>query len=371
LHGLFIRNPDKGVNNLLAPPRAVMTFYGKGTFAFREGGPYSGVMKWIRFGVALLVCVAGTSRLLAEEVPLEWFPLDAFAGAFGVDSVVETVNVTNSTVVWETPGATLRFFDGSRRLEFNGTLVWLNGAISTNAMAERMISETDLESVLAPLLLATVPSNAPWGTFVVVLDPGHGGVDPGAVVSTNVPYEKDLVLDVAKRVRRILRQSGIVVRMTRRDDDKTLTLEDRTTIARKREGSVLVSIHANKAASRSAQGIETFVLPAAGFPSTASSEPVAEVYPGNLYDAESLQLGYFIHRELLDQVQAVDRGVKRARYEVLRNAPCPAALVELGFMSHAAELNKLNTEDYRQRLAEGIAQGVRIFMLQNTSPGGD
>ena len=319
--------------------------------------------------VSVAASQAGVLPIFAEEGASALYPLDAFAGTFDVESAVETVSTTQSTLDWDARGATLRFFDGSRRLEFNGTLLWLNGGISTNSLGQRMISEADLESVLAPLLLTPRHARISSGKFTVVLDPGHGGVDPGAVASTNNPYEKALVLDVARRVRRCLRQSGIAVRMTRRDD-KTLTLADRTTFARKQEGSVFVSIHANKAASRAAQGIETFVLPAAGFPSTAATDPVAETFPGNLHDAESLQLGYFIHRELLDQVQAVDRGVKRARFEVLRNAPCPAALVEIGFMSNSAELENLCSEDYRKRLAEGIAQGIRIFILQQQAESG-
>ncbi len=313
---------------------------------------------------------------VAPAVP-SWVLLDSLTNRFGVVSVTEEASITT----WETPDAVLRFFDGSRRLEFNGTLLWMNGATTTNAAMQaagtstvetalsRTISLTDLDTVLVPLLN---PSSDPsdrtdrFDPFVVILDPGHGGDDPGAVVA-DMPHEKTLVLDVARRVRRQLRASGIEVRMTR-GTDKTLTLAERPEFARRRKGSVFVSIHANKAPSLTASGIETFVLPAAGFPSTAETLPVAESFPGNRHDAASLQLAYFLQRELIDQTQAADRGVKRARFEVLRLTPCPAALVEIGFLSNASERKRLASPDYRDRLADGIALGIRLFMLQNTRP---
>lgn len=297
-----------------------------------------------------------------------WIPLDDLTNRFGVVSVRHDAACTT----WTTPDAELRFVVGSRRLEFNGTLLWMNGATTTNTVTNpvgtalvRTVSQTDLDTVIVPLLNPADPVDQA-APFVVILDPGHGGADPGAV-ATNM-LEKDLVLDVARRVRSRLKTiGGIEVRMTR-GSDKALTLAERPEFTRRRHGSVLVSIHANKASSAQASGIETFILTAAGFPSTADTVPVAETHPGNRHDAASLQLGYFLQRELINQTQASDRGVKRARFEVLRQAPCPAALVEIGFLSNAAERRQLALPDYRDRLAEGIAQGIRLFMLQSRRP---
>lgn len=294
----------------------------------------------------------------AEEGPL-FLPLDELTNSFSI----ATVTVTNSTTIWEAPDVTLRFFDASRRLEFNDTIIWMSGPVSSNAALQRTLSEADVETVLAPLLLPGPPPVSAE-RLVVILDPGHGGDDPGAIVP-GIAFEKDLVLSVANRVCRRLREAGITVRMTR-GTDKTLTLEERTGFAKNKAGAVLVSIHANKAANKVAQGLETYIMPVAGFPSTSAMDPVAETYPGNRYDAESLQLAYYVHREILDQTQAVDRGVKRARFEVLRNAPCPAALVEIGFLSNTEERGNLETPDYLNRLADGIAFGIRVFILQNT-----
>jgi len=310
-----------------------------------------------------------------ESATRSWVSLDALTNGFGVVAVTTNAGITT----WATPDASLRFFDGSRRLEFNGTLLWMNGATTTNAATNtlaaatnapataltRTLAQTDVDTVLVPLLTPTDRSDQS-DPFIVILDPGHGGEDPGAVVA-DMPHEKTLVLDVARRVRRRLNAAGIEVRMTRAGD-KTLTLAERPEFARRCRGSALVSIHANKAPSSAACGIETFVLPAAGFPSTAETVPVAESFPGNRHDAASLQLAYLLQRELIDQTQTLDRGVKRARFEVLRLAPCPAALVEIGFLSNTPERNRLAETHYRNRIADGIALAIRIYVLQNSRP---
>jgi N-acetylmuramoyl-L-alanine amidase len=314
----------------------------------------------LRHGLLLIPVVALCVH--AGDAPPVFLPLQELTNRFAV----ATVTQSNGITAWESPDMNVRFFENSRRLEFNGTLVWLNGAMTTNASAQPMITETDVDSVLVPLLAPVVPV-APSNRFVVILDPGHGGEDSGAVV-TNAPPEKTLTLDIARRVRQILVAEGATVRMTR-GSDRTLSLSDRTEFARRRHGSVLVSIHANKAVNGDAQGIETFILPAVGFPSTAATEPVFDEHPGNQQDAASMQLAFFIHRELAEQMQAVDRGVKRARFEVLRNAPCPAALLEIGFMSNAADRVNIGDPEYRERLAECIAFGIRLYMLQNGAGG--
>lgn len=294
----------------------------------------------------------------ADETPPAYLPLQTLTNLFADTSLT----ATNSVTVWQSPDVNIRFFENSRRIEINGTLLWLNGAIITNETEQPMIAEKDIYTVLRPLLAPSSPV-APSNTFVVILDPGHGGDDSGATVPDALP-EKTLTLEVAKRVQRRLQAEGITVRMTR-GSNRTLTLANRTEFAKRRQGSVLVSIHVNKASNEYAQGIETFVLPAAGFPSTSAIEPVVEAHPGNLQDAASTQLAFFIHRELIEQMQAVDRGVKRARYEVLRNTPCPATLVEIGFLSNPDELKNLQDPDYQERLAESIAFGIYLYRLQN------
>ncbi len=323
---------------------------------------YTGRMSSLRLYLSMLVIVS-TLRGYAGEPSAgsARLPLHTLTNRFEMTVVSET----NGIVVWAGPGADLRFFDQSRRLEFNGDLLWLNGAITTNGTGQRMIATADVDTVLVPLLRPHEPVlDVP--PFRVVLDPGHGGNDPGAIV-TNAPPEKALNLDIARRVRRHLKAADITVCMTRASD-RTVTLEERTAFARKRRATILVSIHANKAPNSSAQGIETFVLPAAGFPPTASSLPDGAIHPGNRYDALSTQLAWFIHSATKARTKAADRGVKRARFEVLRNAPCPAVLVETGFMSNDDERRKLLSPAYRERLAKGIANGILRFRQQHQMP---
>ncbi len=197
---------------------------------------------------------------------------------------------------------------------------------------------------------------------MVVLDPGHGGADSGTIGPQNL-FEKQIVLDISKRVKRKLNASNVAVRMTR-DKDTTLTLQERPKLAARWGADAFVSIHANSATSKRACGIETFVIPGAGFPSTSSNTPDKKAYPGNNNDAVNTLLAGFIQQGILAQTKAPDRGVKRARFSVLRDANCPAVLVEVGFLSNPTEATQLNTESYRDRVAEGIAQGILTYLVK-------
>jgi N-acetylmuramoyl-L-alanine amidase len=201
------------------------------------------------------------------------------------------------------------------------------------------------------------------GHKVVVLDPGHGGRDSGAR-SLAGRREKDFTLDLAGRVRLRLVHAGIEVRLTRAND-RALPLSERCRRAANWDADLFVSIHANQAANRGAHGIETYVLPAPGYPSTSNAEPgerAAAAYAGNRYNAANTVLGYNLQRRLLKETHAADRGLKRARFVVLREAPCPAALVECGFLSHAGEANRLASDAYRERLAEGLSNGITDYI---------
>jgi len=182
---------------------------------------------------------------------------------------------------------------------------------------------------------------------------------PGAKGKRGVE-EKRAAIDIARRVRTQLTAAGIKVYMTR-ENDRFIELEERSKLAKRWGAELFVSIHLNSASSTLAQGIETYVLSGAGYSSTAGSSR-GEALPGNRYDAGSAILGYYLQRSLVQQVDSVDRGLKRSRFIVLRNAPCPAALVELGFLSHQGEERKMMQESYREQLASGIVKGVMNYI---------
>jgi N-acetylmuramoyl-L-alanine amidase len=200
---------------------------------------------------------------------------------------------------------------------------------------------------------------------VVVLDPGHGGRDTGAIGGGGL-LEKTVALDLARRVERKLRGSGLKVRLTRKRD-RTVDLRTRTTLAAKWGGGLFVSVHLNASVNRSAAGIETYALAVPGLPSTASDSGDPTPFPGHAHNGGNIFLAYCLHRALLSGTGAADRGIRRARFQVLREAPCPAALVECGFVSNRIEESRLATAVFRDEIAEAIARGIRAY-VSRTAP---
>lgn len=246
----------------------------------------------------------------------------------------------------------------SRQMRFNGTLVWLNDAIRTEG-GRWSISAADSMSVLAPLLdpQCAPPIRSPAN---VVLDPGHGGNDTGARAK-GIPPEKTMTLAIASLVGDKLRLSGIDVVLTR-DRDADMTLAERSQAARRCAADVFVSIHLNAATNAAVAGVETYLLPATGFDSTLGRGRDTDKAPGNAHDAASQLLAYDVHRALLARSGAADRGIRRARFEVLVSAPCPAILVECGFMSNPREAASMSTPAHQERIANGITHGVLSYL---------
>ncbi len=167
----------------------------------------------------------------------------------------------------------------------------------------------------------------------VVVDAGHGGTDPGAR-ALDATREKYYTLDVAKRLESILRRKGYRVVMTRRGD-YFVPLPTRAAISNAQRNSIFVSIHFNYSPRSGAEGLETFYF-------TPYSRPLAAS----------------IQRQILRAYPSSNRGVKFARFHVLRNNRRPAVLVECGFVSNPNDLRYIRTPAARQRLAEAIARGI-------------
>lgn len=244
-----------------------------------------------------------------------------------------------------------------REAAINGTAVWLHAPIQL-VRGRWAIREVDASRVIDPVLrpgryLSTV------GHRVVVLDPGHGGADTGARGARGIE-EKRAVLDIARRLRAHLTRAGVRVYMTR-ENDRFVELDDRARLASRWGADAFISIHLNSAGSRDAQGIESFVLASAGYESTAGGlSNLAQ--PGNRFEQANTVLGYHVHRALGAATGAFDRGVKRSRFLVLKNAPCPAVLVECGFVSNRGEEERLLTDAYRERVAQGLARGALNYL---------
>jgi len=199
-------------------------------------------------------------------------------------------------------------------------------------------------SQAAPAQLPSVPGNLPSvpnTRMVVVIDPGHGGRDPGAV-GINGLQEKQVIFPISLRVAELLEQQGVTVVMTRRTDS-TLDLQNRVDIAERARGNLFVSIHAN-AISMSrpdVNGLETYYASETG-----------------------RRLAAAIQASMLAATGMNDRGVKQARFYVLRRTSMPAALVEVGFVTGAADAPRLADPAWREVLANAIARGILQYIAQ-------
>ena len=257
----------------------------------------------------------------------------------------------------------LQFTADGREAMLNGSKVWLHVPV-IKVRGNWSISDADAQYVVDPLVRPSAYLGA-RGARTVVIDAGHGGKDPGTSSRTGY-LEKDLVLDVALRTRAHLAAAGIRVILTR-DGDRFWELEDRPYLAARGGGDVFVSLHLNAAASRTVQGVETFVTAAENHPPTAGAGiGKFPAVPNNQFNHSNHVLGNQLQRALVGITRAEDRGLKHARFVVLRNSAMPAALVECGFLSNAQEAQKLATPSYRESVALGVAQGIlNYFALVN------
>lgn len=197
-----------------------------------------------------------------------------------------------------------------------------------------------------------IPCN---GVKRVVLDPGHGGNDSGAIGSIDgyEQYEKNINIGVAKVVKGILESNGIEVLMTR-SDDRTMSLSERTIYANKMDAAMYVSIHTNAASNApKANGIEVFY---------------ASQNNQNYYGVTSKEIATGVLNNLIKETGATNRGVKVERHYVTRTSCMPAILIELGFITNDAEVRNLVSSEYQQKLGKAIADGIIAHFYRITVP---
>jgi len=221
------------------------------------------------------------------------------------------------------------------------------------------VSRADVQSTFVPILS---PPRARPRVKTICLDPGHGGKDPGFSVGSN--KEKTYTLLLAKELQAQLSQAGFTVSLTRTRDTYPERAE-RPDLARRRRADLFISLHFNSTESsvRTVQGIEVYCLTPAGAPSSnAGGEGGgAGWFAGNRFNNENVCLAYQLQKALTRGLSAEDRGVHRARFEVLREATMPAVLIEGGFMSHPAEGRKIFTPAYRKQMARAIVDGLMAY----------
>lgn len=247
----------------------------------------------------------------------------------------------------------------------------------------RIAHRLPVAALLGVMLLLVGADAAQQERFAtVVIDPGHGGDDEGARGRGGL-VEKDLVLDVARRLGRRLEQAGLTVVLTR-SGDRFVGLEERTSLANDARGDLFVSIHANAASFRRARGVETFFASleasddsarelasreneAFGGEASAALErqdPLLAIL-GDLIATEHLrdsqEFAAFAQVELSKLGLTRSRGVKQAPFVVLMGVQMPAALVEIGFVTNPEDERALGREAQRERIADALARAVRAY----------
>jgi N-acetylmuramoyl-L-alanine amidase len=224
-----------------------------------------------------------------------------------------------------------------------------------------LVSRTDVAKTIEPLVRPhRVPNVGKVQT--VVLDPGHGGHDKGAI--SRYGCEKDFALDVARKLRPLLQAKGLRVVMTR-EGDYFVPLDVRAQIANAARDSIFVSIHFNATNDDpNATGFEIFSFTPRGAPSTsdnAAAPTSLSMQAGSLVDSQSLALSACIYHSLLGHIPEFDRGIKRARFAVLRQTKVPAVLVEGGFLTERGESQLIAKQEWRAKLAAAISVGIENY----------
>ncbi len=232
-------------------------------------------------------------------------------------------------------------------------------------MGQLMISTVDMKKLVDPVLRPRF-SRTNGKVTTVVIDPGHGAHDAGAVSSYAV--EKNCNLAVGLKLKARLERAGFKVVMTRHNDT-FLTLSQRVAVANRTPDSIFVSIHHNSG-RRAAHGIETFTLAPHGTTSPFARTRRTEDLSGNDQDAENIALATAIHSRAIKNTGAVDRGIQRARFSVLCTIKRPAILFEGGFVSNPEEGAKISSNEYQNKLADSICSGIMSYCqtIANRAP---
>jgi len=279
----------------------------------------------------------------------------------------EWCNMTSFGTFWVKKDEELRltnrwwrfsFTVDSRRAQVNGINLMLSLPVVLRNGAP-LVSFVDLQTAIRPIAFLS-KSSTPIRIKTICLDPGHGGKDPGNMEKKS--QEKKYTLLLAEEVAKILRQAEFKVVLTR-SKDQFIELSDRAAVANRNGADLFISLHYNSAGSSEVSGVETYCMSPAGTASsnTGGGKIDPGTFSGNAHNEKNMLLAYQMQKSLLKNLAAEDRGIKRARFEVLREVKMPAVMIEGGFMSNPGDAKKIYDSVYRKKMAQAIVDGMLAY----------
>ena len=284
-----------------------------------------------------------------------WVSLESWSQTNGLGSVSHSVTTSGNNYYLRAPTGTLGVTIGSQLAYWKGTQFWLGfGPQLINGRP--YLHKLDVRKNVLPLLRPTAGLRVGG---IIMIDPGHGGDQPGAHSLVDNHFEKEYTLDWARRLKKILESRGWKVYLTR-TGDQDITRSNRVALAEKAKADIFVSLHFNSSPHTEQSGIETYCTTPLGMSSsmTRGYEDDQNVFaPNNTFDSLNFQFAMRLHRSLLEATGAVDRGVRRARFmTVLRAQKRTAVLIEGGYLSNAKEARLIANPVHRQKMAEAVAR---------------
>jgi N-acetylmuramoyl-L-alanine amidase len=248
-----------------------------------------------------------------------------------------------------------------REIMLDGRRIFLGEGVVAH-QGRLWFSATDVDKLFKPLLRPRHYAATARPVRTIWIDAGHGGKDRGTHSDALNLSEKKVALQVALKLGNILSAQGFEVKHTR-TEDVYIDIGERAEMSR--EADLLVSVHFNAAGNPAARGTEVYALTPAGQRSTgdSSGESQAE-YPverGNATDPWNALLAFAVHEAMIEGLGTHDRGLKRARFAVLRLTDVPAVLIEAGFLSHEAEARESASDAGQGEIAEAIANGIVAY----------
>jgi len=311
-----------------------------------------------------------------------YYPLVSLCSLRGVDMEYDTLL---RTAYLSKESNRVNLMVGDALVLVNDNIMHLNSPVDIyegTIVMPRQFKEQIFDVLFkAPSLAYRRPGAAKIKLKKVVIDAGHGGTDPGAIGRSGL-REKNVNLDIAKKLSILLRNEGVQTVLTR-SSDRFVPLSTRVSIANKSGADLFVSIHSNANHSRSVSGFEVYYV-APSVSDTKRAAFTARSVPLNLKNAvfagsspelraivwdmiytnsraESIELSHSLCRAMDYGTDANILGVKGARFQVLKGVRMPGVLIETGFLSNPNEERLLKTGSYRQKLAEGILDGIREY----------